>query len=84
MLLWHDLLATPQPMTRGGGRVGEAASEDICPICLDHAFLELPIAVRAAGIPVILHVEDRGVSLVENAFATIVHSSRLNARSVRP
>src|SRR5215207_5987563 len=57
---------------------------DICPICLDHAFLELPVAERATGVAVVLDVEDRGVGPEEHEFATIPYILELNARSVCP
>src|SRR5215211_141556 len=57
---------------------------DICPICLNHAFLKLPVAVRTAGVVVVLDVEDRSVGLVEHKFATIHYISEFNARSVCP
>src|SRR5215213_8206282 len=57
---------------------------DIRPICLDHAFLPRPVAVRAAGVAVVLDVEYRGVGLVEHEFATIHYVPELDAGSVGP
>jgi hypothetical protein len=56
----------------------------VCPVCLDPAFLEQPVAERAASIPVVLHVEYRGVSLEEHELATIPHVLELNAGCVCP
>src|SRR5215210_5740513 len=57
---------------------------DIHPIRLDHAFLELPVAVGAAGVALVLDVEDRGVGLEEHEFATIHYVAKLDAGSVHP
>src|SRR5215218_3110497 len=67
------------------GRLGPADSGgDVCPICLDPAFLKQPVAERSAGIPVILHVEDRGVGLEEHEFATVPYVLELNTGGVSP
>jgi hypothetical protein len=55
---------------------------DIRPIRPDPAFLELPVAERAAGGRVVLDVEYRGVGLEEHELDTIRHVSELDAGSV--
>ena len=68
-----------------GGRLGPTNSRgDVCPIRPDPAFLKQPVAERSAGIPVVLHVEDRGVGLEEHELATIPHVLELDAGGVRP
>src|SRR5829696_3576232 len=57
---------------------------DISPVRLDHALLELPVAVGTAGVSVVLDVEYRGVGLEEHEFATIHHISELDTGSVGP
>src|SRR5215213_210023 len=57
---------------------------DIRPIRLDHALLELPVAVGAAGVAIVLDVEYRGMGLVEHEFATVHHIAELDAGSVCP
>src|SRR5215210_3352193 len=50
---------------------------------LNHTFLILPIAVRAAATWIVLDVEDRNVSAVKHSLAAIIYISKFNARAIR-
>ena len=65
------------------GGLGPANSlGHVCPVCLDPAFLEQPVAERAASISIVLHVEYRGVSVEVHELATIPHVLELDAGCV--
>ena len=49
---------------------------------MEARFLVLPVAVRPAGIPIVLDVEDGNVGPVENALAFIVNKAQLYSRAV--
>src|SRR5205823_14633511 len=54
-----------------GGQIGSVALEAV--------FIVLPVAVGAAGVAIVLHVEDRQVRLVQQALSAIVHKAQIQA-----